>query len=82
MSVGPPAAKGTISETGLLFGQFVCAVAALLAIKALALTMAANPANTVFFNFITVSSFLMPCDFAIFAAYRGISVYQQAPIDV
>jgi len=28
--------------------------------------MAANPANTVFFNFITVSSFLKPCDFAIF----------------
>jgi hypothetical protein len=57
MSVGPPAAKGTTSETGLLFGQFVCAVATLLPIKALALTMAANPANTVFFNFIGISIF-------------------------
>jgi hypothetical protein len=41
----------------LLFGQFVCAVATLLVINALALTMAANPANTVFFNFIGISIF-------------------------
>jgi hypothetical protein len=82
MSVGPPAAKGTIRETGLLFGQFVCAVATLLPINALALMIAANPVNTVFLNFIEVSIFLLHCDFAIFGVYRGISVYQQAPIDV